>query len=451
MASPMGILRRAVATAWQPGVQDTRECGSEEEFSQQLADLMLPQGFRVGAAGLKFSPAEITGKVLPMNLNLICLDRPTEDWAAVFTRNAMPGAPVIVGRRRLAEGKPLQAVVVNNKISNVFPAGDGVAASEEVCEGVAKALGLEGGNSAVLPCSTGVIGWRLPVAEMIAAIPAAKDSLEEKAFPFAKGIMTTDRYPKASSVTLPGGARIVGVCKGAGMIEPNMATMLCYLMTDAKLEGGREAMQKMLREAVNGSFNAISVDGDESTSDTTVLLSSSLEPCEEAAFAAGLQELTKDLAAQLVRNGEGTQHVIRVSVTGAEDDAEALHLGRAIVNGPLFKCAVAGNDPNVGRLVGKVGQVLGATGKAHLAEGCVCSIGGETIFEGGKFMLDAEKEKRLSAHLQSAEQDCEAKFPSHNRVVEVGVVLGGGGSGSAVVLGSDFTKEYVAINADYRS
>eukprot|EP00435_Cladocopium_sp_Y103_P030600 s2336_g7.t1 len=164
---------------------------------------------------------------------------------------------------------------------------------------------------------------------------------------------------------------------------------------------------------------------------------------------SALRELCRDLAAQVVRNGEGTQHVIRVTVSGADKEM-ARKVGKAVVNGPLFKSAVAGNDPNVGRWIGKVGQTLGASGAA-MAEGCVCKIGGETIFEDGQFRLDTEKERRLSGHLKFAAANCDLPYPEHRQVVDVEVILGGGGSGSAVVLGSDLTTEYVKINADYRS
>lgn len=168
------------------------------------------------------------------------------------------------------------------------------------------------------------------------------------------------------------------------------------------------------------------------------------------AFSQALHSVCQDLAAQVVHNGEGTSHVMRVSVTGATDDVTAKRIGRAVINGPLFKCAVAGNDPNVGRLVGKVGQALGREGAA-MAEGAVCRIGGEAIFENGKFALDTQKEKRLSSHLKYAMADCNLNYPPHRRVVDIEVCLGGGGKGKAVVLGSDLTKEYVEINADYRS
>lgn len=435
-------------------MQDTRQFSSEEDYLSHLStEARLPAGFQVGTTKLTFVSAEAPeiGE-LPMRLTLVRLDAPTEKYAAVFTSNAFPGSPVLVGRRRLQEGAPLQAIAVNNKVSNVFPAGDGVAASEEVCAAVARALDLPGGGAAVLPSSTGVIGWRLPTTELVAAAPRAAGALQPaSALPAAQGIMTTDRYPKVSAADLPGGGRLVGFAKGAGMIEPNMATMLCYLLTDADMPCGRADLQAMLAEAVSTSFNAISVDGDESTSDTVALLSSCKVACPDAgAFRAALGAVCADLASQVVRNGEGTQHVIRVAVSGAMDGPTARRIGKAVVNGPLFKCAVAGNDPNVGRLVGKVGQALGQAG-APMAEGCVCRIGGEVIFEKGRFTLDGAKERRLSDHLRAAFCDSRLKYPPHFRVVDVDVQLGSRGPGRAVVLGSDLTTEYVEVNADYRS
>ena len=200
----------------------------------------------------------------------------------IYHTSQFPGCPVIVGKSRLSGGHPLQALVINNKVFNVCPGGDGIAAAESVCDAVATNLNLPGGANSVLPSSTGVIGWRLPAKELAEDIaPKAIEALQtESAFAAAEAIMTTDRYPKLRSKTLSDGTRIVGVAKGAGMIEPNMATMLGYIMTDAKIE--KSKLQSMLSEACNRSFNSISIDGDESTSDTVV------------AIASGLKELSSE-------------------------------------------------------------------------------------------------------------------------------------------------------------
>src|SRR5512138_3672619 len=187
----------------------------------------LPEGFRVGTAALEFVPVEVP-KPARMRVTLLALDAPTPAFAATFTRNAFPGAPVLVGRRRL-DAPALGAIVVNNKVSNVCAPG-GVEAAERVCAEAARALGLS--PSEVLPSSTGVIGWRLPVEAMAAALPRAVASLQARsALPAAEAIMTTDLYPKVRRADLAGGS-IVGIAKGAGMIEPDLATMLVFLLTD---------------------------------------------------------------------------------------------------------------------------------------------------------------------------------------------------------------------------
>ena len=200
----------------------------------------LPRGFRVGRTRFDFVPAEVD-KPAKMNLTLVVLDAPTPAFAAVFTKNAFPGAPVLLGRERL-ESPTLGALVINNKVSNVCAPG-GREASERVCAAVAAGLGLE--PRQVLPCSTGVIGWRLPVDAMEKAVPAAVASLAPgSVMPAAEGIMTTDLYPKvrrAQVGTGSGAGSIVGIAKGAGMIEPNLATMLVFLLTD--LDVPREALR----------------------------------------------------------------------------------------------------------------------------------------------------------------------------------------------------------------
>ena len=351
-------IRAISGSEWLAGEQDDREFDSKETYLKSLADQdALPIGFQLGSSSLKFVPEEAQEMgELPMKLTVICLDEATDKVAAVFTQNAFPGAPVKLGRRRMAEGQKIQAIVVNNKISNVSPpdADGGVSASETICSELAKNLKLSSKN-AVLPSSTGVIGWRLPVKEMIAALSTAKD-LSEGALQAAEGIMTTDRYPKLCSRKLSSG-RLVGIAKGAGMIEPNMATMLCFLMTDVDIP--REELQEMLSEIAVDSFNAISVDGDESTSDTVILLSSGKAgKISKDEFKSALRELCCDLSAQIVRNGEGTQHVIRVTVTGAESDATARRVGKAVVNGPLFKSAIAGLFAQIHTQLIKIGESM---------------------------------------------------------------------------------------------
>jgi glutamate N-acetyltransferase / amino-acid N-acetyltransferase len=416
----------------------------------------LPAGFRVGTARFDFTPAEAP-KPARMTLTLIALDRPSPDFAAVFTRNAFPGAPVIVGRARLGEPS-LAAIIVNNKISNVCAPG-GVAASERICAETARLLGIA--PAAVLPSSTGVIGWGLPVEAIMGSLPAAVGALAAGSImPAAEGIVTTDLYPKVRRCSVGGGS-IVGIAKGAGMIEPNMATMLVYLLTDLAVPRGE--LRRILAEVVEPSFNSISIDSDTSTSDTVALVSSGRVPCPDiAAFATALRTVCADLAEDVVRNGEGVRHVIRVSVVNATDFASARALGKAVVNAPLFKCAVAGNDPNVGRLVQAIGKHVGSSAAGGDLSRMRMTLGGVEIFADGAFRLDPSKESALVAHMRAAELYASAPpvdgvfsapvdFPAHERCVEIGVDLGGPGGASAVVLGADLTHEYVSENADYRS
>jgi glutamate N-acetyltransferase/amino-acid N-acetyltransferase len=417
----------------------------------------LPRGFRVGTAELEFTPFEVA-KPAKMRLALIALDRPTEAFGAVFTKNAFPGAPVIVGRRRLGAPR-LGAILVNNKISNVCAPG-GVEASERLCAEAAKALGLSADE--LLPSSTGVIGWRLPVDAMVGALPRGVAALQrESILPAAEAIMTTDLYPKVRRVALDGGASIVGIAKGAGMVEPNLATMLVYLLTDAAVP--RAELRAALADAVDGSFNCISVDSDTSTSDTVALLASGeAGPVDRDAFRTALGELCRSLAGDVVRNGEGVRHVLRVRISGAPDGVSARQLGKAIVNSPLFKTAVAGNDPNVGRLVAALGKEAGARAIAIDPSRARLTMGGELIVDGGLFQLDREREARLTRHLVESELYPQRPapdgitfkppidYPPHERCTEIEVDLGVG-DGRAEVLGADLTHEYVTENADYRS
>lgn len=461
---------------------------SEAQYLEALRTRSeLPAGFKVGTHKFTFKPREMPHKTAPMTLTLIALEEPTTSWAAMFTSNAFPGAPVIVGRKRFRAGTPLQAIVVNNKISNVCAPG-GVEDSESMCIAAADALKLKSPDY-VLPSSTGIIGWKLPVPDLRGALPEAATKLQAGSIlPAAVGICTTDLYPKVRSVTLPGGARIVGIAKGAGMVEPNLATMLVYILTDAQVD--RATLDAALRASVHTSFNALSIDSDQSTSDTVVAVSSMAKPLPPGAlpaFHAGLAQVCTELSEDIVRNGEGVQHVMKVQVVNAGSEALARSVGKAIVNSPLFKCAVAGNDPNVGRLVCAIGNCVGkhtqANGASIDVSKTVLTMGGRTIFSGGVFQLPPEAEAELVSHLKGAQLwateptvapgaagtaaapaagggtafpahavsfPTPVTYPPHERTVDIRVDLGLG-PGNAVILGADLTHEYVACNADYRS
>lgn len=416
---------------------------------------VLPAGFRVGTTQFSFMPVEVP-KPAQMRLTLVALDRPTPDFAAMYTRNAFPGAPVIIGRRRLDE-PTVGAFIVNNKVSNVCAPG-GVETAERMCQAVGAALGI--GANQVLPNSTGVIGWRFPVDAAMAALPDAVASLGQRTLAdAAQSIMTTDLYPKVRRVQVGAGS-VVGMAKGAGMIEPNMATMLVFLMTDLAVP--RADLRRLLTPAVDGSFNCMSIDSDTSTSDTVLLLSSGRVPCPDlAAFENALQTVCRDLAEDVARNGEGIHHVMRVRVSGAPDAQLARAVGKSVVNSPLFKCAVCGNDPNVGRLVCAIGKFLGPQAPSLSMANVRIAMGGIEIFNRGSFRLDPQVETKLVEHMKAAElyesvipSDGVYKpaidFPRHERGVELEIDLGQG-TGTATVVGADLTHEYVSENADYRS
>jgi glutamate N-acetyltransferase/amino-acid N-acetyltransferase len=292
------------------------------------------------------------------------------------------------------------------------------------------------------------------------AIPRAAAALQARTvLPAAEAIMTTDLYPKVRRAEVGGGA-VVGIAKGAGMVEPDLATMLVFLLTD--LDVPRAELRAALDRAVEGSFQRISVDSDTSTSDTVVLLASGRRPRPDPrAFGEALARVCGDLAEDVVRNGEGVHHVLRVSVSGAPDEPVARAIGKAVVNSPLLKCAVAGNDPNVGRLLCAIGKEAGRSGLALDPARVRLKMAGEVLLEGGVLHLDPEKELRLVRHMKEAELYASAApaggvfrppvdHPPHERCVEIAVDLGMGAA-ACQVLGADLTHEYVSENADYRS
>ncbi len=381
-----------------------------------------------------------------MNLALILLDQPSRDFAAVFTRNRFPGAPVLLGRRRL-ERDSIQGILINNKISNV-----GTPDGEKDAEALLAALGSQLGASAesFFAASTGIIGWGLPLREMEEALPRLVAGLDRSSIlPLARAIMTTDAFPKVRRASV-GQGTILGTAKGAGMIEPNMATLLCFVCTDIAMP--RETLREELAWCVERSLNRISVDSDQSTSDTAIILSSGRRPAvPREELRQGLLEVLSGLAFDIMRNAEGVGHVMRVRVTGGRNESTALSVARAIVNSPLVKTAIFGNDPNVGRIISAVGDYLGNAGEPLDPAGVRVRMGGVDIFAGGGFQLDSVKEEKLSAYLKDRALDTRRPpWPQHDKTVDIEVILGIS-SLFAEVLGSDLSYDYVKENADYRS
>jgi glutamate N-acetyltransferase/amino-acid N-acetyltransferase len=388
-------------------------------------------GFRFGAcaAGIKKNGA--------LDLGLIVADEPVVA-AGVFTRNLVRAAPVEVAIQRLGAGR-VQAVLVNSGNANACTGEAGLQATLTSSSAVAKALGLD--EEQVLPASTGVIGAVLQADKITAALPQLIATLsEERAEDFAKAICTTDRWHKVveGSVEADGAApaRLLGIAKGAGMIHPDMgpphATMLGFIMTDAVVE--QATLQKALQRATELSFNACSVDGDTSTNDTLLALSSgkSGQRVSEAALLAGLTPVCRELARQMVLDGEGAEHAVDICVTGMPSQAAARRVAQTVATSLLVKTALFGKDANWGRLLAAAGRA----GVAFDPQQASISVGEVCILQSGT-PLGAEAEARAAKIMTE-------KYYS--------IVLSlGTGAGSFTYLTSDLGHGYVDVNAGYRS
>ena len=380
---------------------------------------VFPRGFRCASRNVGLKPAA-------RDLTLFASTVEAQA-AAVFTRNHFPGAPIILGRETLRAGR-LQAVVANSKVSNVATGAEGVARARRMAAAAAAELGIAADR--VLVSSTGVIGVPLPIDKIERGIVGMAADLQEDPLVGAEGIMTTDTHPKALSASV-GDAVITWVAKGSGMIEPTMATMLAYIFTDAALDA--PVLDALLREAVGASFNRLSVDTDTSTSDTCAILANGLAgPVEVAAFRAALVAGCTRMTELLARDGEGAEHLLRVTVRGAASDAEAHVVAKSIVNSPLVKTMVHGADPNVGRLLMAVGKCFACT--IHPASTDAWINGVQVVAGGERLPFD----------------DAVVRATLAAEVVEIAVALGVG-DGEARAWGCDLTKGYVDENAAYYS
>ncbi len=354
--------------------------------------------------------------------------------AGVFTRNKCPGAPVDWCREALAGGRA-RGVVVNAGNANVFTGAAGRATTQATAHAAAALLGCPAAE--VFLASTGVIGQVLPAGRITAALPALHAALGPDGWEAAaRGIMTTDTFPKASTrtATIGGTAvRITGIAKGSGMIAPDMATMLCFVFTDAAIASDR--LQAMLSAGTERSFNCTTVDSDTSTSDTVLLFATGAAGNGAGAldgFASALDAVLLDLALQVVRDGEGAQKLIRIDVAGAADAGSARRVGMAIANSPLVKTAIAGEDANWGRIVMAVGKAGEPADRDRLA----VAVGGTWMARDGTVVPDYD-EAPVVAHMAGRE-------------IAIAVDLGLG-QGEATVWTCDLTHGYIDINGSYRS
>jgi glutamate N-acetyltransferase / amino-acid N-acetyltransferase len=375
------------------------------------------------------------------DLLLVVLDEGAR-VAGVFTRNRFAAAPVLVCRENLASKSPPRAVLVNTGVANAGTGEPGLAAARATCAAAASALGIE--PEQVLPLSTGVIMEPLPAERIEAGLPACVADLGANHWAAAaEAIMTTDTVPKAVSrqVVIDGKTiTVTGIAKGAGMIEPNMATMLGIIATDAAV--GQDALQYMATHAANLSFNAITVDGDTSTNDTLLLIASGRAgnpeiigegTAEFGRLAVTVLEVSQLLAQAIVRDGEGATKFITIKVEEGASRKECFLVGKAIANSPLVKTAFFASDPNLGR-------ILAAVGNAAVADLEPAAVG---LHLGAVHVV----ENGARAPTYTEELGKQAMKPAE---IAIRVTLGRGVE-TATVWTCDFSYDYVKINADYRS
>lgn len=407
-----------------------------------VAEELLPiAGVRIGVAeaGIR--------KVNRKDLTVFLLDEGSA-VGAVFTQNRYAAAPVQVCRDHLASGSMVRAMVINTGNANAGTGEQGMAVARQTCHAMARALGLS--HEQVLPFSTGVIMEPLPLERLLSGLPQALEKAAaspvatgEQWLEAAQGIMTTDTLPKASSAQCLLGGRTVsvtGIAKGAGMIRPNMATMLGFLATDASV--APPLMNSLARRLAERSFNRVTVDGDTSTNDSFVVVATGkagnatvtdLDSTDGMALLDALSPVAQQLAHAIVRDGEGATKFITVQVEGGLTSAECLQVAYAVAHSPLVKTAFFASDPNLGRILAAVGYAgitdLDATRiELHLGDVHVVSGGGR--------------------HPGYREEDGQRVMKAAEILVRIGL---GRGSASETVWTCDFSHEYVSINADYRS
>jgi glutamate N-acetyltransferase/amino-acid N-acetyltransferase len=399
------------------------------------ATLLPVPGVRLGVtmAGVR--------KANRRDLSVIALDEGAA-VAGVFTTNRFCAAPVQVCREHLDGGSAIRALVINTGNANAGTGADGLARARQTCQALADLLGCA--PAQILPFSTGVIMETLPVDRISAGLPAALAALRDDGWAeAAAGIMTTDTLPKAASrrITIGGvPVTLTGISKGAGMIRPNMATMLGFVATDANIAPA--LLQPLVKEAADASFNRITIDGDTSTNDCFMLIASrraahaeitSLDSADAQALRAALIAVAQELAQAIVRDGEGATKFITIKVEGGRDDAECKLAAYAIAHSPLVKTAFFASDPNLGRILAAVGYA----GIGDLDQGLI------------DLDLDDVAVVRQGGRLPTyREEDGQRVMKQAEITIRIGLNRG---SASATVWTCDLSHDYVSINADYRS
>jgi len=399
------------------------------------AELLPINGLRIGVAEAGIRKAD------RKDLTLFLMD-PDASVAAVFTKNRFCAAPILVCREHLAAPGAVRALLINTGNANAGTGADGLLRARRTCASLGALLGVPA--QAVLPFSTGVIMEPLPVERIEAGLPAAiADLRADNWLRAAQGIMTTDTVPKAFSTrALVGGKsiRVTGISKGAGMIHPNMATMLGFIATDACVD--QSVMQQLSRDLADGSFNRVTVDGDTSTNDSLVLMATNragnkpvanLDSVDGHALRLALFGVARQLAQAIVRDGEGATKFITVTVEGGATQQECLLVASAIAHSPLVKTAFFASDPNLGRILAAVGYA----GIGDLEQGGI-----------ELYLDDVHVATRGGRHPGYQEADGQRVMRQSEITVRVHL---GRGAASETLWTCDLSHDYVSINADYRS
>ena len=431
-------LKKALKLA-QTDPVPAQKSGKAAKPVSPLAPASFPELPKI--AGVAFAAVEAGVRYANRKDVMLVRLAPDTAIAGVFTRSSTRSGCVRDCQTKLALAVPAgagAAIIVNSGNSNAFTGKIGDRAVAAVTETTARTLNIP--VSRVFSSSTGVIGEPLPFERITAKLPLLVAGLDEAAIEMAaQAMMTTDTFPKGAAATVQGNGgmiHIAGIAKGSGMIAPDMATMLVYIFTDAKIPAAR--LQKLLSKNVDATFNSITVDSDTSTSDTLLLAATGLSPADAVsgpvakAFEAALRAVMMDLAHQVVRDGEGASKFIEVRVTGAASDADAHRVAMAVANSPLVKTAIAGQDPNWGRIV----MAIGKSGATAERDRLTIRFGDLVVAKKGWRNPDY-REDDGAAYMRQSE-------------LVIGIDMGLGRS-ARTVWTCDLTSRYIAINADYRS
>jgi glutamate N-acetyltransferase/amino-acid N-acetyltransferase len=380
--------------------------------------MKLPIGFQAAGVRAGIKPS---GKP---DLALLVGEGPLA-WALASTENLVRAPCVVRNRARAASDQPVRALIANAGNANCATGDAGVWDNEDMAAAAASGLKLDRPQD-VLTASTGVIGRKLPLDAVRRGVPLAVAALSDEVAPFAEAILTTDLVPKTVETKLPGGARVVGVAKGSGMIHPNMATMFAFVLTDAIVE--QDWLRGTWKRIVRRTFNQLTVDGDTSTNDMAIALASNRIRAEEADLAAALESVAADLARAIARDGEGATSLLTVQVRGGRSEADAMAAAKSVAASSLVKAAVHGRDPNWGRVLSAVGQ-----------SGAVADLGAVTVAVQGTVVYRGQPLEFDATALSQA-------MRSPDVLIEVDLAAG---SAEGEAWGCDLSADYVKINALY--